>query len=261
MADLVQFPSEDGPRVGFQRVKSRYSVRDISRQFGIGEHHIRRWVRDGVVPADPATVDEIRFDFRALKQFRRVRELRLRGLTFRQIEAELHGQLSLFPEPPGQLIRLPARLSPFEEAVLLHEKDAPAAEEAYLRAIEQGDAVADAYCNLGIMEFERNNVPAAFDRFTMSLRHDPRHYESHFNLASLYFEQGELRLARLHYELAARLEPCCVDSHFNLALVHAMDGRVSEAIEVLRLIRQTALEEEWGRIDRLLRSLDPSQGS
>jgi Flp pilus assembly protein TadD len=182
-------------------------------------------------------------------------------LSARQIEAELHGQLNLFPEEEGRLILLPIRLSPFEEAVQLHERDDPRAEAAYLRAIEAGDSVCDAYCNLGILEFERDATAAAFDRFTQALALDPRHFEAKFNLASLYFEGGELRLARMHFEQAARLEPDCFDCRFNLAVALAMDGKLQEAAEVLHEARSIASEDDLFRLENLLSTLETSPQS
>jgi len=121
MSKVIQFPSDSTRRPSLQRVKSTYTVREISEQFGLSETYIRRWTREGFIEAARAETGELRYDFRALKQFRRVRELRAQGLSPKQIDAELRGQLNLFPGPEGRLIRLPIRLSPFEEALLLHE--------------------------------------------------------------------------------------------------------------------------------------------
>lgn len=254
MSNVVRFPNKEAQ--GFQRVKSTYTVREISQQFGLGEHHVRRWTREGLIHAvGQSESGETRYDFLALRQFRRVRELRGQGLSFRQIEAELRGQLNLFPEPEGRLIRLPRRLSPFEEALLLDEHCDSRAPDAYRKAIGEGDSVADAFCNLGILEFQAGNVAAAFDQFTKSLQHDPRHFESHFNLASLYFDQEDLRLARLHYELAAEIEPNFPDIFFNLGLVHALSGDFRAAVDALEKARDLATEEESAKVIELLVSL------
>jgi tetratricopeptide (TPR) repeat protein len=239
-----------------QRVQSTYTVREISRQFGLSEHSIRRWTREGVIRAASSGPDgEQCYDFHALTIFRRARELRNRGLTARQIEAELHGQLNLFPEKGGQLIQLPIRLSPFEEALLLHEKGDKRAPEMYAKAIAHGECIADAYCNLGILDYEENNIPGAFDRFTNALRYDPRHFEAHFNLAHLYFEAGDFRLARLHYEISAVIEPGSASVHFNLGLIHAIDGDLVEAIASLNRAKESATDEELQQVDELLASL------
>jgi DNA-binding transcriptional MerR regulator len=255
MSVVVQF-STAAQSKGLQRVQATYTVREISRQFGLSEHSIRRWTREGVIQAIASSPDgEARYDFHALTQFRRARELRSQGLTTRQIEAELAGQLNLFPEKGGQLIQLPIRLSPFEEALILHEQGDRRAADMYVKAIQGGECISDAYCNLGILDYEANNIPGAFDQFTKALRHDPRHFEAHFNLAHLYFEAGDFRLARLHYEISEVIEPGSASVHFNLGLIHAIDGNLILAIASLHKARESATEEELAQIDEMLAGL------
>jgi tetratricopeptide (TPR) repeat protein len=191
-----------------------------------------------------------------LRQFRRVRELRGQGLTLRQIDSELRGQLNLFPPETGRLVQIPVRLSPFAEALSLHERSDPRARECYEKAILEGESVADAYCNLAILDYEAGNRPGAFDCLTNSLRQDPRHFESHFNLANLYFESGDLRLARLHYEIAAQIESGYSHLFFNLGLVYAIDGDLASAIDALNKAKQTATDEDRKRAEELLASLE-----
>jgi len=255
MSVLLRFP-ETSPSQSLQRVQSTYTVREISRQFGLSESTVRRWTREGVIRTAPPGPDgELRYGFEALTQFRRARELRNLGMSTRRIEAELHGQLSLFPEKEGRLIQLPIRLSAFEEALILHEKEDKRAVEKYYQAIAEGECVADSYCNLGILSYEQNEISAAFDHFTHSLQHDPRHFESHFNLAHLYFEAGDFRLARLHYEISAVIEPNSASVHFNLGLVHAINGDLATAIASLTRAKEYATEEELAQVEELLASL------
>ncbi len=255
MSKVIQFPSDSTPKPGLQRVKSTYTVREISEQFGLSETYIRRWTREGLIEAARTETGELRYDFRALKQFRRVRELRSQGLSPKQIDAELRGQLNLFRGPEGRLLRLPIRLSPFEEALLLHERNDKRAPEAYQKAIESGDCVADAWCNLGIWAFEAGRPLDAFDRLTQGLSCDPRHFESHFNLATLYFESRDFHLARLHYEIASGIEPNFPELYFNLGLVHAVDGDLIAAIGALKRYKSLAPEDEAGKADELLARL------
>ena len=255
MTVLLRFP-ETARSQSLQRVQSTYTVREISRQFGLSENAIRRWTREGVIRAVPAGPDgEPRYGFEALTQFRRARELRNLGMSTRRIEAELQGQLSLFPEKGGRLIQLPISLSPFEEALILHEKGDRRAVGKYIQAIAEGECVSDSYCNLGILYYEQNEIPTAFDHFTHSLQHDPRHFESHFNLAHLYFEAGDFRLARLHYEISAVIEPNSTSVHFNLGLVHAINGDLVTAIASLKRAKEYATDEELAQVEELLASL------
>ena len=257
MGNLVQFPGVTPSKLDFERVRSTYSVRDISRRFGIGERYIRRWASEGLIPGVSFPEGrEVRFDRHGLRHFRHVRELRGQGLSINQIDSELRGQLNLFPPPSGQLIPIPVKLSPFAEALLLHERGDPRARECYARAISEGESVTDAYCNLGILEFEAGNASRAFDCFTRALRQDARHFESHFNLGNLYFESRDLRLARLHYEIAAKIEPGCSHLFFNLGLVYAIDGDLGSAIEALNKSKEKAADEDRRRADELLASLE-----
>jgi Flp pilus assembly protein TadD len=167
-------------------------------------------------------------------------------------------QLNLFASRGAQVLRLPTDIAPFEEALLLDERGDSRAEEAYRKAIAGGDSVADAYCNLGILESKAGNVPSAFDCFTRSLEHDPRHFESHYNLGNLYFEEGDLRLARMHYELAAEVEPTFSNLYFNLALVHALNDDYPDAVAALSKHKELAPKDEGAKADELLENLKRS---
>lgn len=167
------------------------------------------------------------------------------------------GQLNLFTPQSGRVLHLPTRFGPFEEALVLDEQNDPRAVDAYWRAIEENDGVADAYCNLGILESRAGRTAKAIDCFTHSLRDDPRHCESHFNLANLYFDVGNLKLAQLHYEIAAEVEPEFPNIFFNLGLVHALNENFSEAIAALTRYQELA-PEEAGKADNLLDSLHRS---
>ena len=96
---------------------------------------------------------------------------------------ERHGQLNLFTG--GKVVRL-NQLSPFEQALLHDEQGDRVARAFYQKAVEAGDCVADACCNMGILESKEHNYSQAIDCFTRCLKYDPRHFEAHYNLANLY---------------------------------------------------------------------------
>jgi tetratricopeptide (TPR) repeat protein len=251
---VLRFPSAPS-KADYQRVKSTYTVGEIKQLFGLSERLIRRWTEQGVVQTAPSSggSDPV-YDFQALTQFRRVRELRGRGLTLKQVEAELQGQMNLFKPVTGQVARL---LSPFEEALLLHERGEEKAAEYYREAIREGDNVADAYCNLGIIEMELGDMPKALDCFTRSLKNEPRHVEAHYDLANLYFDAGDLKLARLHYESAAELEPSFSPLYYNLALVYYELDDLGAARGALHRYTELAPDdEERQAINELLRWLE-----
>jgi tetratricopeptide (TPR) repeat protein len=251
---VLSFPAPIPAKADYQRVKSSYSIREIKQIFGLSERTVRRWTEAGIVTASSALEDgEHTYDFQALTLFRRVREKRSQGLTIKQIESELQGQLSLFRPASGQVARL---LTSFEEALLLHERGDVTAGEFYRQAISEGDNVAEAYCNLGIIDLDCGNVIGALDHFTQSLKHDPRHVEAHYNLGNLYYDAGDFPLARLHYEAAAQIEPNFSLVYYNVALVYHRLNLVAAATQALQKYKELEPgDEEIELVDQLLKAL------
>ena len=143
---------------------------------------------------------------------------------------------------------------------MLDDQNDPKAVESYLEAITDGDNVAEAYCNLGIINKDLGNVAAALDNFTLALKHEPRHVEAHYNLGNLYFDAGQLPLARLHYEAAAQIEPRFSLVYFNLALAHFKLNDLAAALAAIanyKELRQPD-DEETEAINQLLKAMqDP----
>ena len=167
-------------------------------------------------------------------------------------------QLDLF-QRPGKILELPTALSPFEEALVMDERGQSHATQLYARAVEEGDRVSDAYCNLGVLRSQGGQVEEAFDCFRNALVHDQRHWESHYNLGNLYFDKEDFRSARLHYELATQIEPAFRNSFFNLGLVLAIEEEYQQAIEMLSRYREMTPGEEGGATDDLLETLKQSE--
>jgi len=254
---VLSFPSPVPAKADYQRVKSSYSVREIKQLFGLSERTVRRWTEAGIIHGTPAgDSGDFTYDFQALTLFRRVREMRTQGLTIKQIEAELQGQLSLFRAEVSQ-VQVARLLTPFEEALLLHEQGDEKASEFYVEAINSGDNVAEAYCNLGIIELDRGHTIGALENFTQSLKNDPRHVEAHYNLANLYYDAGDFPLARLHYEAATQIEPNFSLVYYNLALVYHRLNNVQAATQSLNRYKELEpSDEEIELVDQLLKALE-----
>lgn len=182
--------------------------------------------------------------------FERARKSRSTGL-------ERRGQMNLFTGG-SRILPMQGNLSPFEQALVLDEKGDHKAAEAYRTAIAQGDGVADAYCNLGILEFQAGRTSKAIDCFTEALKQDPRHCESHYNLGNMYFEVGNFKLAKVHYEIAVELAPTFPNVYFNLGLVDALNQDFPAAIGSLGKYKELAPPEEGGKADELLATLKRS---
>jgi len=187
-----------------------------------------------------------------------------RVLRRKSARMEAEGQLNLFTAVDegaaigfgrgrrSIVVRFPTAVSPFEEALLLEDRDEDLAANRYWKAITDGDSVADAYNNLGIIECRRGSVGKAFNCFTNALESDPRHFEAHYNVANLYFETGDLRLAKLHYGIAAEIRPTDPKLFFNLALLNTIKGDFRAAISALSLYRELAPDAEDVPADELL---------
>lgn len=170
--------------------------------------------------------------------------------TKKRPDLEKLGQLNLFTG--GKVISLHA-LSPFEEALMAEEQGRlDSARHGYERAIELNDSKTDAYCNLGILEFQDGHYPKAIDCFTLCLKEEPRHFEAHYNLANLYSEVGNFALAKLHYQTSIEIEPEFANSYFNLGLNLAMNKSLAEAIQVLYQYKTLTPPEQHHQADELI---------
>lgn len=259
---VLSFPSPVPAKADYQRVKSSYSVREIKQMFGLSDRTIRRWTDAGIIYGAPVgETGEYTYDFQALTLFRRVRDMRAQGLTIKQIEAELQGQMSLFRAESSQ-VQVARLLTPFEEALVLHEQGDATAAEFYEQAITEGDNIAEAYCNLGIIELDRGNMVGALENFAQSLKNDPRHVEAHYNLANLYYDAGDFPLARLHYEAAIQIEPNFSLVYYNLALVYHRLNNVEGARQSLNRYKDLEPgDEEIELVDQLLKAMDTGRPS
>lgn len=164
-----------------------------------------------------------------------------------------HGQLNLFVG--GKVVRL-HQLTAFEEGLMLDDQgDSAKAKESYQKAIAEKDSVADAYCNLGILESQEENYSKAIDCLTLCLKENPRHFEAHYNLANLYAEVGNFPLAKIHYQISIEVEPEFPNSYFNLALTQAMNKEIEAAIQSLINYRRLAQPEDRPQADELINTL------
>jgi tetratricopeptide (TPR) repeat protein len=167
-------------------------------------------------------------------------------------------QLSLFPRPTAQVLTFAPASSRFEAALRSDERGDPQAGALYEEAIAAQDCVADAYCNLGIIESQKGDTTKAFDCFTTCLKHNPRHSEAHYNLGNLYFELNDFRLAQVHYEMAAEIDPLFANIYFNLALVHAIRNDFQPAINALVRYQELAPPDASTHAEELLQNLRKS---
>ena len=171
---------------------------------------------------------------------------------------EAMGQLNLFAKGPrtSLVVEMTHGLTPFEQALMLDEKGDPAAQQKYRDAIQKGDALADSYCNLGILESRFGSKENAFDCFTKGLVHDSRHFECHYNLANLYFDLGDHDLAITHYRFANKIDPSYLNLYYNLGLVLAVQEDYRESVEHLLHFKKHARQKEARQANELIDKIE-----
>ncbi|HVV74012.1 MAG TPA: tetratricopeptide repeat protein [Verrucomicrobiae bacterium] len=167
-------------------------------------------------------------------------------------------QLPLFPPVPAEVLYLSVPESPFAHALLLDERGDPRAVDLYLKAIAEQNCVADAYCNLGIIESKKGNTSKALDCLTKALKHDPRHSEAHYNLANIYLDLNDFRLAQIHYEISVEIDPKFPNALFNLALVLSINKDFTAAIAALTKYQEIAAPADARKSEELLDNLRKS---
>ena len=120
-------------------------------------------------------------------------------------------------------------------------------------------SLGDAYCNLGIIEWQQSRTAKAVDYFTLTLQNNPRHFEAHYNLANLYGELGNFLLAKAHYRISIEIQPSFPNSHFNLALTFAMNQEFDEAVKCLMQYRDLAAPADHQLADDLIVKLSSAK--
>src|SRR5215469_9190489 len=184
----------------------------------------------------------------------------------RRVRPDNPDQLQLFSQTaPSNILAISSGLNSFERALILDEQGDAKAAELYLQAINSNESVADAYCNLGIIQSKQGLTSKAFDSFTKSLSHNPRHFEAHYNLGNLYFEANDCGLAQVHYQIAVEIESNFPNAYFNLGLVLAVVNDFEAAIRALEmyqsLVSPNAAQNATELLENLRKSLSVKKTS
>ncbi len=148
-------------------------------------------------------------------------------------------QLGLFDAGKSAVVvQLDSSLSPFDAALLKDRTGRDDAREAYLQAVSNGDRVADALCNLGILEAADGAYDDAVEWFAKALAASPDHFEAHYNLGALYLDIEMFLPARVHLAIAAAQDPASAELQFNLAVALAGVGQFAASAAALRQFRK-----------------------
>jgi DNA-binding transcriptional MerR regulator len=136
---------------------------------------------------------------------------------------------------------LPAALSAdewFERAVELEEEDAPAAIDAYKKALALRPDCTETLINLGRLHAEGGDTRAAADCFREALRLDPEDATALYNLGVVAQDDGRDRDAIGLYQRALALDATLAEAHYNLATLFDRSGDGHAAIRHINAYRK-----------------------
>jgi len=105
---------------------------------------------------------------------------------------------------------------------------------------QQRPEAADAYTQLGVAYFERNNLSRALDALSRALEIAPEHAEALQALALVYQRQGEMALAREYFQEALKIAPDFTQARNNFAAFLYAQGNYQAACEQLETASQAA---------------------
>lgn len=172
---------------------------------------------------------------------------------------EAAGQMNLFDG---------ARVVPLNQDGLFHRAaqldDAGVKGEArtlYKQCIDQDIHPADAWCNLGVLDYENQDAQTALLCFTSCLKLNPAHAEAHYNLGNIYSDLGNLPLAEFHYQASIQFNSRFANSYFNLAILKIKANDPEKAIEFLRRYCEYANEQEQANAQELVQKIQEAVAS
>jgi len=112
------------------------------------------------------------------------------------------------------------------------------AEEEYRAAIALDPDYAEAQGNLGIVMALTGRPDSAFDRFVRARALNPNLAPAHINIGTAFMQRGELDSALVSFWTAVRLEPSRPESYLNLSRLYSSLGKPDSAALMDRRFRQ-----------------------
>jgi predicted O-linked N-acetylglucosamine transferase (SPINDLY family) len=107
-------------------------------------------------------------------------------------------------------------------------QQAAAAERAYREALKRSPALAEAYCNLGLLLAEQGQPKEARDCYEHGILNAPPMAETYFNLGNLLVDQGDYTTARQAFVRSLELKPSLVSAYVNLANLLRYQGELQD---------------------------------
>lgn len=119
----------------------------------------------------------------------------------------------------------------------IESSDPLAAEEAYRRALEIDNTLAEAHLNLGRLLHADGKVEEALDEYRAARTIDGKDAVIHYNIGVASQDLGEFDDAVGAYERAIELAPRFADARYNLSTLYEELGDTALAVQHLRAYR------------------------
>lgn len=104
-------------------------------------------------------------------------------------------------------------------------------QRAFEKAIEIYPKYHDAYGQLGLAYYRKNDYNKALELYNQSISYKPNSPKVYSNMGIIYYNRGDMAKAQEVYEKAVKLDPKMVDARRNLGSVYAMSKRFPDAIQ------------------------------
>lgn len=245
-----------------------YTVRDVSRIFGLSESRIRYWAQTGIVNPSVERGGRRYYTFQDLIGIKTAVELLESGLSLQKVRKNLRMLRETLPRVEHPLSRLRIR-SDGERVVVVSEDKVfePESRQVLLDfrtgsfrdqvavLLDLGRPVRNRTQPLSEADAEQprqsayrwfieglrldqndDTLEQAADAYRRALDLDPSLAAAHTNLGNIYHRLGRKADARAHYERALALDPDQPEARYNLANLHEQAGRLELAIAEYRRV-------------------------
>lgn len=253
-----------------------FSVKDVSRLFGLSESRLRYWAQTGFIGPSIRRGARRFYSFSDLIGIKVARELLSSGLSLQRVRKNLHSLRALLPDVEHPLSRLRVLSDGDRMWVQSGEATFDAASGQLMFSLDTGDlqeevvrvldlarppqpraapprpkkkasqrqrSHRDAYRWFleGLAHDESSErMDEAMDAYRRALELDPSLAAAHTNLGIAYYRSGRTAEAREHFERARALDPDLPEASYNLANLHEEAGELDLAIAEYRRVTLTA---------------------
>jgi tetratricopeptide (TPR) repeat protein len=231
-----------------------YRARDVARLLGLPEAGVRRYAREGLVPARRGPRGEWRFSFQDLVLLRVAAELTRASVPAARVRRALR---RLREQLPSDRLLTGVHVSADGDQVVVRDGGAAwhpesgqllidfdvrevATRVASLvrEASQGGDGAVPARAAGEFYEWGCDLEPGApedaLDAYRRALELEPAHAGAHLNLGRLLQDRGEFAAAEAHYRQVLAAPVHAALAAFNLGTVLEDRGRPDEALEAYR---------------------------